>query len=223
MAEYSDGKPWDDEAHRFMTVDKQRDHYWCVIRAWRANSESRLLWCGRADTWEELEQLRCRYRVRDTLTFIDCGFATDEVYHQCARRNWTAMRGTGKNSFRHVLRGNRAVDRAFSPFGSAQVGAGLRARYVFWCVDRAKDILDSLRNGRGAAWEIPDDVPRYYLDQIDSEVKREVVSQVTKQIELRWVRAKRANHLWDCEAMQVAAALMLTLFGQQETRFDRFH
>jgi hypothetical protein len=58
---------------------------------------------------------------------------------------------------------------------------------------------------------VPDDAPNEYLRQIDSEQKREVVSSITKQTDYRWVKVRKDNHAWDCEAMQVVAALMLRL------------
>jgi hypothetical protein len=36
-----------------------------------------------------------------------------------------------------------------------------------------------------------------------------------------WERiGKRPNHYWDCEAMQVAAAVMLKLVGQESVKAD---
>ena len=36
-----------------------------------------------------------------------------------------------------------------------------------------------------------------------------------------WERiGKRPNHYWDCEAMQVAAAVMLKLVGQESVKTD---
>jgi hypothetical protein len=38
-----------------------------------------------------------------------------------------------------------------------------------------------------------------------------VVNSKTKQAEYRWTKVRRNNHAWDCEAMQIVAALMLRL------------
>jgi hypothetical protein len=43
MGEFEDGHPIDGEVMRFLSVDRQRDHFWCVLRAWRADGSSRRL------------------------------------------------------------------------------------------------------------------------------------------------------------------------------------
>ena len=68
------------------------------------------------------------------------------------------------------------------------------------------------KNAEGATWEVPKDAPQDYLDMLDSE--RRVYERgkwVWKQIQ------NRANHYFDCEAMQVAVAAMLKLVGAEST------
>ncbi len=50
---------------------------------------------------------------------------------------------------------------------------------------------------------------------MNGEHKRESVNKKTGRPEWRWFR-KHANHYWDCEAMQVAAALMLGILAPPE-------
>jgi len=40
-----------------------------------------------------------------------------------------------------------------------------------------------------------------------------VVSKTTKAVASRWVRVKKDNHMWDCEAMAVAFGLIKGLIG----------
>jgi hypothetical protein len=65
-----------------------------------------------------------------------------------------------------------------------------------------------LRSGLAASWEIPDDVSEDFRHQIDSE-KRTEAKLKDGRTSIKWVRVRRNNHLWDCEAMQVAVAGML--------------
>jgi hypothetical protein len=51
---------------------------------------------------------------------------------------------------------------------------------------------------------------------MNSELKRDTVDRTTKQIKKRYVLVKRHNHLWDCEAMQVVAAMYFRILGQME-------
>jgi hypothetical protein len=65
----------------------------------------------------------------------------------------------------------------------------------------------------GETWEIAEDAGDDYLAQMDSE------QRVRKGGKWLWERiGKRPNHYWDCEAMQVAAAVMLKLVGQESVR-----
>jgi hypothetical protein len=42
-----------------------------------------------------------------------------------------------------------------------------------------------------------------------SEIKKDVINAKTKQVEQRWVRISgRPNHLWDCECIALAAAML---------------
>ncbi|MCB1279055.1 terminase gpA endonuclease subunit, partial [Prosthecobacter sp.] len=61
--------------------------------------------------------------------------------------------------------------------------------------------------------EIAEDADDDYLTQMESE------QRVRKGGKWLWERiGKRPNHYWDCEAMQVAAAVMLKLVGQESVK-----
>jgi phage terminase large subunit GpA-like protein len=209
VAEYSDKQKIDDEAHRFLTVDKQRDHFWAGIRAWRSNGESMQLWYGRIETFDGVHDLALRYGIKPKLVFIDAQYDTDQVYAACARMDWTALHGSGQKSFPFKKQNGDIIHRAFTRFSDAAATGVGRARYAHWASDRIKDIVFAHRTGKAAAWDIPDDVSQDWMKQIDSEVKREMVNAKTKQAEYRWVRIRNNNHAFDVEAMQVVAALML--------------
>jgi len=211
VSEYAEKQKIEDEAQRFLVVDKQRDHFWAGIRAWRANGESMLLWYGRIETFDGVHDLALRYGIAPKLVFIDAQYDTDQVYSACARMDWTALHGSGQKSFAFKKQNGDVVHRAFTRFQDAAAPGVGRARYAHWASDRIKDIVHAHRTGQAAAWHIPDDVSQDWLKQIDSEVKREMVNAKTKQAEFRWVRIRNNNHAFDVEAMQVVAALMLKL------------
>lgn len=211
VSEYSNKKKIDQEAFRFLTVDKQRDHFWAGVRAWRANGESSQLYYGRLETFDSVHDLALRYDVEPRLVFIDAQYDTDQVYTACARMNWTALHGSGQKSFPYRKKTGEVIHRPFTRFSDATATGGGKARYAHWASDRIKDILYSHRTGQAAAWDIPDDVSPDFIKQIDSEVKREMVNAKTKQADFRWVRIRNNNHAFDVEAMQIVAALMLRL------------
>lgn len=196
-----------EEAMRFMTIDRQRDHFWAVVRAWRRDGGSRLLWRGKLLTVEQAEEIRAKYGVERQFCFQDAQFDTAQVYADCVRFGWTALHGDGGDGFTHILRDKRKVKRLFSSIKQAQVPGGM-ARYLFWASDPVKDMLAAFVRGDSHAWELPADVGEEYLRQIRGETKRERINKGNGRSEWRWVKTG-PNHFWDCEAMQVAVALAL--------------
>ncbi len=211
LGEFEKGERIEDEAHRFLTVDVQRDHFWACIRAWRADGSSQLLWFGRLETFDDILAKQQQYKVAPKMVFLDAQYDTDRVYSACASQDWTALHGSGRESFPYKQRNGEIVQRPFTRFSTAQTSRGGKARYAHWASDRIKDILHSHRTGQAAEWGIPDDVSQEWLKQIDSEAKREVTNAKTKQVDYRWVKVRRDNHGWDVEAEQIVAALMLKL------------
>ena len=211
MAEVANATRGEDEARRFMTIDKQRDHFWVAVRAWRSDGSSRLLYFARVETWQGLDEVQKLYGVESRLVLIDANYDTDQVYAYSAERDWTALRGSRYESFSHPTKNGKPIRKPYSPFGKAQTSGGRSCRYAYWSSDRAKDIVVALRSGKGPAWEVPEDCPKAFLDQIDAEAKREIVNSKTKQVEYRWVKIRKDNHAFDLCAMDVVAALMLRM------------
>ena len=201
------GTDWAAAAHlprlRFLTADVQEDFFYWTVRAWSADGCSRLLACGMAQSFDELTALRARWDVYPIFTFIDCGFRTPQVLSFCAKNNFTALRGSAINEWNFPGK-TRAY---FSPRENVACGNGLFARRHFFSNLRMKDILHELRSGRAAAtWEIPSDAPAHYVKQLASE-RRNNEKEIWEQI------GKLPNHFFDCEVMQICAAVMLALIG----------
>lgn len=214
----------DNEAKRFMTIDRQRDHFWAVVRAWRTDGSNRLLWRGKILTIEQAEQIREKYGVEPKLTGEDAQYSTDQVYGDCVKYDYTALHGSGDDSFVHLI-GKQKLDRYFSTIKYSQVPGGM-ARYMFWASDPVKDVLARQRAGGGH--ELPTDIGDEYLRQVGvpqrqsdgsmkqtgGEVKRERINKTTGRSEWRWVKVG-ANHYLDCEAMQCAFALALGILSSE--------
>lgn len=217
MSEYADGKLTDEEGvvngirFRFMTIDVQADHFWVVIRAWKATGESMKLYFGRLETIDQADELAKRYGIAPTMIVMDSGFSSDMVYSICAKRNWTALKGSGRDSFPWATKEGKTKLRPYQKFSTASASNGSTCRFAHWSSDRIKDILYAHRTGKSGSWLLPDDVSPEYLKQIDAETKREVTNSKTKQVEYRWVKTRQNNHAWDCEAMQIVLALNLQL------------
>ena len=194
---------------RFLTVDVQMDHFFAVVRSWSANASSRLIYCGKLQTWEDIEILQEKFEVFPQLVFIDAGYSTFEVYRNCAKNNWTALRGDGRKDFTHKVNGK--ITQRFYSTARHPLVSDKKCRMHYWSNLGVKDTLARLRSNQnpdnGSTWEIPSDAPEEYLKMLDSE------QRVRKGNSWEWQQiGKRPNHYWDCEAMQVCAAYMMKLF-----------
>ena len=59
-----------------MSVDVQESggfHTWCVVRGWQKNGESRLVWCGKLETWGDVVAKQDEFEIKSTCVFIDSG------------------------------------------------------------------------------------------------------------------------------------------------------
>lgn len=225
--EYADGQKIDGEVVRFLTVDVQQDHFWACVRAWRADGTSMLIWYGKVLTQEMIKQLQERMGVRDNLVFVDSGYETGTVYELCSKtsryvttdlgkewiRNsgWTALKGSGTDRFSHIPANGRKLEKFFSPPIKVMSLSGNHCRLMHWSNLITKDKLSHLRAAGPDVWAFPEDVGEEYMEQIVSEVKRDVVDNRTKAITQRYVTINRNNHAWDCEAMQVVAAAITNI------------
>ena len=194
---------------RFLTVDVQMDHFYAVVRSWACDASSRLVYCAKLQTWEDVEILQNRFGVFPQLVFVDAGYSTFEVYRNCAKHNWTALMGDGRMDFPHRVNGK--ITQRFYSTARHPLVSDRKCRMHYWSNLGIKDTLARLRSNRnpdeGSTWEVPSDVPEEYLKMLDSE------QRVKKGNSWEWRQiGKRPNHYWDCEAMQVCAAYMMKLF-----------
>lgn len=204
---------------RIITIDWQLDHFYLVCRAWAADGSSRLLWRERILTLEEADVIQERFSVHNNLVFVDAGYAPYEVYRECAKRGWTALVGDRRATFVHKGPDGRSIHRFYSPRRRVVLTKGSTCSVFYWSNLNIKDILARLQRNQdpdsGPTWEIPQDAGDDYLAQMDSE------RRVNKNGKWLWERiGSRPNHYFDCEAMQVAAAVMLKLVGRESIKSE---
>lgn len=212
--DFADGEPWEDEHVRFMTIDRQQDHFWACVRSWTANGDSRMLWYGKIDTWDRVKQIQEQYKVESRKTVIDCGYQKDEVYKRCAQYGWLALRGDQRDNYPHRTQSGKMIQKSYSRFQTVQGSNGAKTMVCFFSNLAIKDTLHQLRTGQGVKWEIPDDAGSEYLRQIDAEVRRGEGKTAL------WKKRHNDNHAVDCEAMQVVLASILGLIGSPETEIE---
>jgi hypothetical protein len=203
---------------RFLTVDVQMDHFWLVVRSWSATGASRLVWCQKALTWEEVETIQKRYVIHDNLVIVDAGYNSYEVYRQCARHRWTAAMGDARATFTHRS-GGTSVQRFYAPVRKVQVARSLKCRMHYWSNLNIKDILARIRHQVAEdglpMWEVPTDVPEEYVAQMESE------HRLKKGNRWQWEQiGNRPNHLFDAECLQVLGAVMLKIIGRESVDME---
>lgn len=190
---------------RFLTLDVQEGYFYWVLRGWDAAGNSRLFDCGMLQRFAEIETLARERGVFPAFVFLDCGFRTPQVLAFCAKNNFTALRGDARNEWKF----NDGKKRFYSPCERVAIGNSQIARRFYFSNLRIKDILATLRAGQTtSSWSIPRNVSEHYIRQLGAE-RRNNDKQIWERI------GHRANHFFDCETMQIAAAVMLKLIGKE--------
>ena len=206
--------PWADEAFRFATVDVQRDLFYLVVRAWALDGQSRLVHWSKPLTFDSIEDLRAQYNVKPHLVFIDSGYNAQKVYAACKQFGFTSLKGAKTKDFAHKIK-DETIRRAFSPrvyvdpaVGTKSQGRVRPVTLFHWSNPTCKDVLANLRDAKGASWTVTPDAGNEYELQMFSERRRERHDKAGQTV-YEWHRVgKRGNHIWDCEGMQIAAAMM---------------
>lgn len=206
---YNDGEKWEDEDARLMCVDVQKVGFWVVIRAWQiGTTRSRLIWEGKADTWQNLFDLQERFGLEHRDIFIDGRFSIDEIVRQLdnhcggTANHWNILMGhdsiDGYAFEVGTLKRPKRVRRIYSKYQRGQTSDGRQYRTISFSNLRSKDALAAIMERKGGVFGTPTDVSKNYIAQMQSETKREISPGRWK-----WEKIKKHyhNHMWDCEVM----------------------
>lgn len=223
---YLKGDPFEGEICRFLTIDNQAGraskgegaHRWYVCRAY-GEKEARIIDEGRITTWEELEERRIALEVEPGRTLVDIAFDTMAVQEVIVRYGWTGLWGdnTNRRDFPHheMANGQRITRKyPFSPVNVGHVGIGTdktrrQARYFFWAQQPIKSMYHRLRSGLATyRFTVPQDVSSDYQKQTAVEFKRQEVNRDGSKKWTWTVMKGKANHLLDCEQMNLVAAML---------------
>lgn len=208
------------------TADTQKDGWWYVIRAWGHGFRSRLIAHGHAATAAELRErtLEARFAwdgvaldpIAPHLLLIDSGGGTevadsdanrtDQVYQLALSDPARILAVKGYGGRRQLEVPIRQVFVSYAPPGDA---APAKVALYHLNTGYFKDVLAARIAAPAAAvdaWELHAKADDDYVRQLTSEHK--VIVRRGRTQEARWVpvTAGAANHLWDCEVYQQAAA-----------------
>lgn len=200
------------------TADTQKDGFWYVVRAWGFGFRSRLVAYGQAATFAELREkcLDTHYPSEEAsfaalaphLLLIDSGGAMEDASSDMNRTDQV---------YQFALSDPARIFAAKGWGGSRELEVPIRPAFI---ADKKvtlyhlktgyfKDVLASrIGNAAGDAdsWELNELAGADYRRQMASEHK--VLMRGRGGVVARWVpiSAGAANHLWDCEAYQIAAS-----------------
>ncbi|MDB4491642.1 phage terminase large subunit family protein [bacterium] len=209
---------------RTLTADVQKDHFYVGVRMWGAGGISKLLHVQRATHWQDIKDIQKKFDVYEGVrtgrvwtpgrVFIDAAWGRyqkhkgdSEVHRHCAKHNWWAIRGQDTNKFRVSMNG-RIIERYYSDITPISIGGSLGCKSFSFANPVICGHLDELKAQNGPSWELPDDVPRWYLDQIDN--KQPVPRPDGKG--LIWEQIG-PDHCYDMEKMQLPQAYADKLFA----------
>ena len=190
----------DAPAVSFLTVDVQETHFWWVARAWfpggtSGGGASALLGYGHCVEFQELEDIADRWGC--AAIGIDCGFETrnPEVFEWAQGSGAIPLRGSDELKYMPIR------ETMVDPYRGKK-GAGLETLATYtWSVNVFRSLLLGMMRGESRhKWTLPTGVPLSYIVQAGS----------TECVDGTWTHkpGRRADHLFDCEAMQVCMAYL---------------
>jgi phage terminase large subunit GpA-like protein len=190
-----------------MTVDVQKAKLYCLVREWFDGGDSALVEWQELTAWKDVAALKAKHGVKRV--FIDLGYTErrDEVLEQCI---YGEVKGAIPMFGRDTLKDAVKADER-DPFEGTGRASGRKVPMVTFNPDQIKHTLSRLIDGEDPhQWLLPSDIDNNYIMQVTSE----------ECIDGAWIARRRDNHLWDCEVMQLAAAMTIGTFRQVGLMLD---
>ena len=179
---------------KLMTVDVQKLGMWYIVREWAVGGQSCLIEWGYVGTWTEIDAIATTHKVEAVMVDAGYGERTTEVYEECLRRRMVPAKGDDRGTAPDLPW--RSTD--INPYeGTRRQVSGESLKLVLWHTDTFKLMLLGYIRGDRAGWFVYRGVERDYCMQISAE----------ERTPKGWVKRRRDNHILDCEAMQIVAAL----------------
>jgi phage terminase large subunit GpA-like protein len=195
------------KAATFLTIDVQKNKLYCLVREWFDGGDSALIEWQELTEWKDVAMIAAKHNC--ARAFIDASYAErrNEVLEQCIYGN---LKGGVPMFGRDSLREAYKVDKR-DPFeGTAKQGRS-RIPMVTFNPDQIKHLVQRLTTGEDPhQWLLPNNIDGDYINQITSE----------ECIDGAWIAKRRDNHLWDCEVMNLVAAMVLGVFRQVAIDLD---
>jgi len=198
-------------------VDVQKGYMLLTVRGWGVGSASWLIRKAKVESWSELavNLFDTKYKKSDgqlmsiRLSLIDTGYRTNEVYEFCRRYPQRTRPIKGKDNLGGIPFHPKRLDK-FSDSRSMPGGLVLWTIDVNYFKDKLHRFIHSTMDD-ASQWYIYKNITNDYLIQMCAEDKVIIRNKKTGTSTEVWQpkTGSIANHYWDCEVYNVAAAEML--------------
>jgi hypothetical protein len=180
-----------------VTADVQKGYHFQLARQWMANGDSGLIEWGRGFEMEDLLEFE-RDRHKADYVYIDGRYRTMEVCQAAAEFQWVPVFGTD----RRISYPFQRKDNVDPYEGTSRAGdrSTLIFTYTFQDPIFKQMLHDLMRSNTQQAWWVHDGIDAEYIKQATS----------WRLVEGVWQNrpGHPADHLADCEKMQVLAAVI---------------
>lgn len=184
-----------------MGVDVQQDHLYYVVAVFYDGGASKVLDYGVVGSFDELKPKLTKWDVAPNSCFIDCAYRPDEVFAFCAKHNQIALNGISSESFEHIDKKTGAkIKRLYGTVKKHQTSYG-PALQINFSSKRLKDLFCIVRDGNGAAFELPSDASDKFKRSLYSEIK------VAKHNGFEYKQVSEHNHYLDIMCMLFVGAM----------------
>ena len=224
------GEKWEtggEEPIIFLTTDVQKDHYYCVVRAWaviNGSLQTRLLEREKVVSVGAIRDLADKWQlvqngIRGSRVFLDGNYNTGQVQRIAAENGWMVFRGDKAQDFRHP----DGLRRIYSDLQYIDIGEGTsnpRSRYVGqirFSKHAALNRLSLIRSIRledeSHVWTYADNAGSVYERQINAWHKISKTAPDGRRFYDFINRDSKDDQYGDCEQQQVVCAAMAGLVG----------
>ena len=192
--------------------DVQGSEVWGLCRGWGDNGENIVLWCGKFQGSDDLENAAYAFRrewmlttgelIRPRRGMMDSGYRTHEVYRVCAKTpGLMPSKGRRDGSVGMMM---SQVDRQ----DANRRTVGRIDLAVLWTTYWQDQVEASLTAGPGrgrGVCHLPCNPPTYLYQHLMAERKK-VVKSRNGTLSYAWEAHSHENHLRDCMVYSTAAA-----------------
>lgn len=197
-------------------VDVQQGYFYWTIRAWGVNMHSQNIAYGRAQTFDEVQEIMDTYLADETtgelkhqvrLYGVDTGYDTENAYEFCIKNQGIAIPCKGSST-------QMVARYRISHITPSKNSNKWLPQLLLYTVDtdQYKDMIAARINRKGdGAWLVHADTDQEYADQITAEHK--IITEKNKRTVESWVKKTSAkqNHWLDCEVLSAVCADILNV------------